>query len=78
MKQYVLNAEAEVQTTGQSLWIQFVFHRYCESHCGAYTVQPAKFKGLLDFLKVEEGKGLVTVLTTAQAMALGATPVPQP
>jgi hypothetical protein len=39
-------------------------------------VQPAKFKGLLDFLKVEEGKGLVTVLTTAQAIALGASPMP--
>ena len=57
--------------SGQSLWIQFVFHRYCDAHCGAYTMQPAKFKALLDFLQVEEGKNLVTVLTTAQAMALG-------
>ena len=67
MKQYVLNAEA-VAATGQTLWIQFVFHRYCEAHCGAYTVQPTKFKALLDFLQGEAGK--VTVLTTAQAMAL--------
>jgi Polysaccharide deacetylase len=78
MERYVTNAESGVASGGQSLWVQFVFHRYCDAHCGAYTVQPAKFKGLLDFLKVEEGKGLVTVLTTAQAMALGGTPVPQP
>ena len=50
MKQYVLNAEAGVAATGESLWIQFVFHRYCDAHCGAYTVQPAKFTALLDFL----------------------------
>jgi hypothetical protein len=43
MEQYVLNAEAGVQASGDSLWIQFVFHRYCDAHCGAYTVQPAKF-----------------------------------
>jgi len=78
MERYVTNAEGGVASGGQTLWVQFVFHRYCDAHCGAYTVQPAKFKGLLDFLKVEEGNGLVTVLTTAQAMALGATPVPQP
>ena len=71
MEQYVTNAEEGVAASGQSLWIQFVFHRYCDAHCGAYTIQPAKFKALLDFLQVEEGKNLVTVLTTAQAMALG-------
>jgi peptidoglycan/xylan/chitin deacetylase (PgdA/CDA1 family) len=70
MERYVTNAEEGVAASGQSLWIQFVFHRYCDAHCGAYTVQPAKFKALLDFLQVEEGKNLVTVLTTAQAMAL--------
>jgi peptidoglycan/xylan/chitin deacetylase (PgdA/CDA1 family) len=70
MERYVTNAEAGVAATGQSLWIQFVFHRYCDAHCGAYTIQPAKFHALLDFLQVEEGKNLVTVLTTAQAMAL--------
>ncbi len=70
MERYVTNAEDGVAATGQSLWIQFVFHRYCDAHCGAYTVQPAKFKALLDFLQVEEGKQKVTVLTTAQAMAL--------
>jgi peptidoglycan/xylan/chitin deacetylase (PgdA/CDA1 family) len=70
MERYVTNAEDGVAATGQSLWIQFVFHRYCDAHCGAYTIQPAKFKALLDFLQVEEGKQKVTVLTTAQAMAL--------
>jgi peptidoglycan/xylan/chitin deacetylase (PgdA/CDA1 family) len=69
MEQYVLNAEAGVETTGQSLWIQFVFHRYCESHCGAYTVQPAKFKALLNFLQTETEAGRVSVETTAQAIA---------
>jgi peptidoglycan/xylan/chitin deacetylase (PgdA/CDA1 family) len=71
MERYVTNAEDGVATTGQILWIQFVFHRYCPAHCGAYTIQPAKFKGLLDFLQAEQGKGLVTVQTTAQAMAMG-------
>jgi len=69
MEQYVLNAEAGVQATGQSLWIQFVFHRYCASHCGAYTVQPAKFTALLDFLREETVAGRVRVETTAQAIA---------
>jgi peptidoglycan/xylan/chitin deacetylase (PgdA/CDA1 family) len=78
METYVTNAEAGVASTGQDLWIQFVFHRYCPAHCGAYTVQPAKFKALLDFLQTEEQAQRVTVLTTAQAMALSATPVPQP
>ena len=49
----MLNAEAGVQASGDSLWIQFVFHRYCDAHCGAYTVQPAKFTALLDFLAAE-------------------------
>ena len=71
MKEYVTNAEAGVASSGQDLWIQFVFHRYCDAHCGAYTIQPDKFKGLLDFLQAEEQAGRVTVLTTAQAMALG-------
>ena len=51
----MLNAEAGVQATGESLWIQFVFHRYCDAHCGAYTVQPAKFTALLDFLAGGDG-----------------------
>ena len=68
MKQYVLNAEAAA-ATGESLWIQFVFHRYCDAHCGAYTVQPAKFTALLDFLAAERLDGRVSVLTTAEAMA---------
>jgi len=71
MKKYVTNAEDGVTASGQTLWIQFVFHRYCDAHCGAYTLQPAKFKGLLDFLQAEEQAQRVTVLTTAQAMALG-------
>ena len=69
MEQYVLNAEAGVQATGQSLWIQFVFHEYCDAHCGAYTVQPAKFAALLDFLQREVGYSRVSVQTTAEAIA---------
>ena len=71
MEQYVLNAEAGVQATGESLWIQFVFHRYCDAHCGAYTVQPAKFTALLDFLAAERLGGRVSVETTAEAIAGG-------
>ena len=78
METYVTNAEAGVAANWQDLWIQFVFHRYCPAHCGAYTIQPDKFKALLDFLQAEEQAGRVTVLTTAQAMALGSTPSPQP
>jgi peptidoglycan/xylan/chitin deacetylase (PgdA/CDA1 family) len=68
MEQYVLNAEDGVQATGQTLWIQFVFHRFCDAHCGAYTVQPAKFTALLDFLRAESTAGRVSVQTTAQVI----------
>ncbi len=68
MEQFVLNAESVAQSSGQSLWIQFVFHRYCDAHCGAYTVQPTKFDALLDFLQTEEGAGRVSVQTTAEAI----------
>jgi cell division protein FtsW (lipid II flippase) len=60
-----------VAATGDSLWIQFVFHRYCPAHCGAYTIQPAKFKALLDFLSTEQQAGNVSVQTTAQVIAIG-------
>ena len=36
----------------------------------AYTIQPTKFTALLDFLQTEEQAQRVTVLTTAQVMAL--------
>jgi peptidoglycan/xylan/chitin deacetylase (PgdA/CDA1 family) len=68
MERYVLNAEAAAQATGNPLWIQFVFHRYCDAHCGAYTVQPTKFAALLDFLQVETTAGRVSVQTTAQVI----------
>ena len=71
MEAYVTNAEAGVAATGDSLWIQYIFHRYCPSHCGAYTVQPAKFKALLDFLTAEQLAGKVSVQTTAQVIAIG-------
>ena len=69
MQEYVTNAEAGVAASGESLWIQFVFHRYCDAHCGAYTIQPTKFEALLDFLQTEEQAQKVTVLTTAEAIA---------
>jgi peptidoglycan/xylan/chitin deacetylase (PgdA/CDA1 family) len=75
MEAYVTNAEAGVAASGDSLWIQFVFHRYCDAHCGAYTVQPAKFKALLDFLQAEQTAQKVSVQTTAQVIALGNTPI---
>ena len=66
MTQYVMNAEQAVADGSQTLWIQFVFHRYCDAHCGAYTVQPDKFEMLLQFLQGEAGK--VSVETTAQVI----------
>jgi hypothetical protein len=68
MEQYVLNAEDAVANGSQPLWIQFVFHKYCASHCGAYTVQPDKFGALLDFLEAEVNAGRVSVQTTAQVI----------
>jgi peptidoglycan/xylan/chitin deacetylase (PgdA/CDA1 family) len=68
LETYVTNAEAGVQATGQTLWVQLVFHHYCDAHCGAYTVQPAKFTALLDFLAAERLAGRVSVQTTAQVI----------
>ena len=68
MERYVTNAEGGVAATGQTLWVQFVFHHFCDAHCGAYTVQPAKFTALLDFLSTEVAAGRVTVMTTAEVI----------
>jgi peptidoglycan/xylan/chitin deacetylase (PgdA/CDA1 family) len=68
MEQYVLNAEDAAANSGQTLWIQFVFHRYCASHCGAYTVQPDKFEALLQFLATERTAGDLAVETTAEVI----------
>src|SRR5262245_14971404 len=62
MEDYVLNAEAN-----GGGWVQFVFHRVCES-CGAYSIAPAKFTALLDFLQGEVNAGRVSVQTTAQVI----------
>jgi len=78
MEQYVLNAEAGVQASGQTLWIQFVFHHFCEAHCGAYAVQPTKFTALLDFLQGEVTGGRVSVQTTAQVIGGPVNPQVQP
>ena len=68
LEQYVLNAEADVVASGQTRWVQLVFHHFCAAHCGAYTVQPAKFTALLDFLQAEVVAGRVSVQTTAQVI----------
>jgi hypothetical protein len=68
LEQYVLNAEADAQASGQTRWVQLFFHHYCPSHCGAYTVQPTKFAAFLDFLQAEVTGGRVTVQTTAQVI----------
>jgi peptidoglycan/xylan/chitin deacetylase (PgdA/CDA1 family) len=68
LETYVTNAEAAVEATGQTLWVQFVFHHFCAAHCGAYTIQPDKFTALLDFLQVEVVGGRVSVQTTAQVI----------
>jgi peptidoglycan/xylan/chitin deacetylase (PgdA/CDA1 family) len=62
MEQYVLNAEAN-----GGGWVQFVFHRVCES-CGAYAITTAKLTALLDFLQAEVNGGRVSVQTTAQVI----------
>jgi peptidoglycan/xylan/chitin deacetylase (PgdA/CDA1 family) len=62
MEQYVLNAEAN-----GGGWVQFVFHRVCES-CGAYAITPSKLTALLDFLQGEVNGGRVSVQTTAQVI----------
>jgi peptidoglycan/xylan/chitin deacetylase (PgdA/CDA1 family) len=59
---YVLNAEAN-----GGGWVQLVFHRLCEQ-CGPYSITPAKFTALLDFLQGEVAGGRVTVQTTAQVI----------
>jgi peptidoglycan/xylan/chitin deacetylase (PgdA/CDA1 family) len=66
MEKYVLNAEADAAANGDR-WVQFVFHRVCES-CGAYAITPAKFTALLDFLQGEVNGGRVSVQTTAQVI----------
>jgi peptidoglycan/xylan/chitin deacetylase (PgdA/CDA1 family) len=65
MEKYVLNAEADAVNGDR--WVQFVFHRVCES-CGAYAITPAKLTALLDFLQAEVNGGRVSVLTTAQVI----------
>ena len=62
MEDYVLNAEAN-----GGGWVQFVFHRVCES-CGAYSITTAKLTALLDFLQAEVNAGRVSVQTTAQVI----------
>lgn len=68
LERYVTNAEAGVEATGETLWVQLVFHHFCAAHCGAYTMQPAKFSALLDFLQAETAAGSVSVQTTAQVI----------
>jgi len=68
MTQYVQNAIDAVAAGSDTLWIQFVFHRYCDAHCGAYTVQPSKFEGLLKFLDEQRTAGKVLVETTADVI----------
>lgn len=66
---YVLNAEADTQSTD---WVQFVFHRVCDTstggHCGAYSISPSKLSAFLDFLQAEVNAGRVVVETTAQVI----------
>jgi peptidoglycan/xylan/chitin deacetylase (PgdA/CDA1 family) len=62
LENYVLNAEAN-----GGGWVQFVFHRVCES-CGAYSITTAKLTALLDFLQAEINAGRVSVQTTAQVI----------
>jgi peptidoglycan/xylan/chitin deacetylase (PgdA/CDA1 family) len=67
---YVTNAEND--TTQSSDWVQFVFHKVCDKstggHCGPYSISPAKFSALLDFLQAEVAAGRVVVETTAQVI----------
>ncbi len=66
MEKYVLNAQADAAVNGDR-WVQFVFHRVCES-CGAYAITPTKLDALLDFLQQEVNAGRVVVQTTTQVI----------
>jgi peptidoglycan/xylan/chitin deacetylase (PgdA/CDA1 family) len=78
LETYVTNAEAGVAATGQTLWVQLVFHHFCAAHCGAYTIQPDKFTALLDFLQTEVTAGRVSVQTTAQVIGGPVNPPVEP
>lgn len=63
---------AENDTSQSTDWVQFVFHKVCDKstggHCGPYSISPAKFSALLDFLQAEVTAGRVVVQTTAEVI----------
>jgi len=55
-------------------WVQLVFHHLCDG-CDAYSISPATFMALLDFLQNEKG---VEVKTTNEVIGGAVKPPEQP
>jgi hypothetical protein len=47
-------------------WVQLVFHHLCDQ-CDAYSITPANFGALLDWLQPRAAAG-TTVMTTAEVI----------
>src|SRR5262245_54344940 len=56
-------------------WVQLVFHHICDS-CDAYSITPADFQGLLDFLAPRAASG--TVVRTTHEVIGGPVQPPVP
>lgn len=57
-------------------WVQLVFHHLCDQ-CDAYSITPANFTALLDWLAPRAGTG-TTVRTTAEVIGGPVQPAVQP
>jgi hypothetical protein len=57
-------------------WVQLVFHHLCDQ-CDAYSITPANFTALLDWLAPRAGLG-TTVRTTAEVVGGPVRPPVQP
>ena len=68
-------AQAEAQANGGG-WVQLVFHHLC-SQCDAYSITPADFTALLDWLQPRAASGTV-VMTTAEVIGGPVRPPVQP
>jgi hypothetical protein len=71
IESYVTDAE---QAGGG--WVQLVFHHLC-SQCDAYSITPADFAALLDWLQPRAANGTV-VKTTAEVIGGPVQPPVQP
>jgi peptidoglycan/xylan/chitin deacetylase (PgdA/CDA1 family) len=56
-------------------WVQLVFHHLCDG-CDAYSISPANFAALLDWLQPRAGSGTVVQTTTQVVGGAVQPPVP--